>query len=83
LKCALSPSGASQILRNSHRDSARKSWTPYKLRAVPDEPKLRALLLNALEDHYGSLDGCVVNPDRAVEALRNIQAELERVKDLL
>ena len=24
--------------------------------------------------------GCVVNPDRAVEALRNIQAELERVK---
>jgi len=29
LKCAFSPSGASQILRNSHRDSARKSWTPY------------------------------------------------------
>jgi predicted nucleotidyltransferase len=53
------------------------------LRATPDEPKLRALLLTCLEEHYGSLEGCVVNPDRAVEALRNIQAELERVKDLL
>jgi predicted nucleotidyltransferase len=50
---------------------------------VPDEPRLRALLLSALEEHYGSLEGCVVDPDRAVEALRNIQAELERVRDLL
>jgi uncharacterized protein len=54
-----------------------------KLRPVPDEPKIRALLLHALEDHYGSMEGCVVNPDRAVEALKNIQDELERVKDLL
>ncbi len=58
-------------------------YAESKLRAAPDEPKIRALLLNCLEDHYGSLEGCVVNPDRAVEALRNIQAELERVKDLL
>jgi uncharacterized protein len=58
-------------------------YAESKLRATPDEPKIRALLLNCLEDHYGSLEGCVVNPDRAVEALRNIQAELERVKDLL
>lgn len=58
-------------------------YAESKLRAVPDEQKIRALLLNALEDHYGSLKGCIVNPDRAVEALRNIQAELERVKHLL
>jgi hypothetical protein len=41
------------------------------------------LLLAALEDHYGSLEGCVVEPDRAIVALRTIQAELERVRDLL
>ncbi len=58
-------------------------YAESKLRATPDEPKIRALLLTALEEHYGSLEGCVVNPDRAVEALRNIQAELERVRDLL
>lgn len=53
------------------------------LRAVPDESALRVLLLNCLEEHYGSLEGCVVDPDRVVVALRNIQTELEQVKDLL
>ena len=53
------------------------------LRAVPDEGRIKALLLESLEEHYGSLQGCVVDPDRAVAALRNIQAELDRVKDLL
>jgi len=53
------------------------------LRAVPDEGRIKALLLEALEEHYGSLEGCVVDPGRAVAALRNIQAELDRVKDLL
>jgi predicted nucleotidyltransferase len=53
------------------------------LRAVPDEGRIKALLLECLEEHYGSLEGCVVDPDRAVVALRNIQAELDRVKDLL
>ncbi len=60
-----------------------RAYAESTLRATPDEPKIRAMLLNCLEDHYGSLEGCIVNPDRAVEALRNIQAELERVKDLL
>lgn len=53
------------------------------LRATPDEGRLKTLLLEVLEEHYGSLEGCVVNPDRAVAVLRNIQAELDRVKDLL
>jgi uncharacterized protein len=66
--------------KESHLERAYAEST---LRAVPDEPKIRALLMNCLEDHYGSLEGCIVNPDRAVEALRNIQADLDRVKDLL
>jgi predicted nucleotidyltransferase len=60
-----------------------RAYAESTLRATPDESKIKALLLNCLENHYGSLEGCVVNPDRAVAALRNIQAELERVKDLL
>jgi len=58
-------------------------YAESKLRVMPDEPKIRALLLTGLEEHFGTLEGCVVNPDRVVEALRNIQAELERVRDLL
>ena len=60
-----------------------RAYAESKLPAAPDEPKIRALLLAALEDHYGSLEGCIVDPDRAVAALRNIQAELERVRNLL
>lgn len=53
------------------------------LRAAPDEGRIKDLLLRCLEEHYGSLEACVVNPDRAVAALQNVQAELDRVKDLL
>jgi uncharacterized protein len=54
-----------------------------RLRPLPDEDGLRRLLLECLESHYGSLAGCVVDPDRAVAALRGIQDQLDRVKDLL
>jgi predicted nucleotidyltransferase len=60
-----------------------RAYTESTLRTTPDEGRIRALLLGCLEEHYGSLDGCVVDPDRAVAALRNVQAELDRVKDLL
>lgn len=66
--------------KESHLERAYAEST---LPATADEPRIRALLLDCLEDHYGSLQGCVVDPDRAVGALRNIQAELDRVKDLL
>jgi uncharacterized protein len=60
-----------------------KVYAESKLRPTPDEERIRALLLNCLEDHYGSLENCLVDPDRAVAALRKIQAELEKVRDLL
>jgi predicted nucleotidyltransferase len=66
--------------KESHLERA---WAGSRLRAVPDEEGLRQLLLDCLESHYGSLSGCVVDPDRAVAALRNIRAELERVRDVL
>ncbi|QEH34520.1 putative nucleotidyltransferase [Aquisphaera giovannonii] len=66
--------------KESHLERAYAEST---LPASPDEPRIRRLLLDCLEQHYGSLEGCVVDPDRAVAALRAIQAELERVRDLL
>jgi predicted nucleotidyltransferase len=60
-----------------------RAYAESKLPAVPDEGLLKALLLNCLEEHYGSLEGCLVQPDRAVAALRAIQGELDRVRDLL
>jgi uncharacterized protein len=60
-----------------------RAYADSKLPAAPDEARLKALLLNCLEEHYGSLEGCVVQPDRAVAALRAVQAELDRVRDLL
>jgi predicted nucleotidyltransferase len=60
-----------------------RAYAASTLPAVPDEGKLKAILLACLEEHYGSLAGAVVQPDRAVAALRAVQAELERVRDLL
>ncbi|MBM3235118.1 nucleotidyltransferase [Candidatus Poribacteria bacterium] len=57
------------------------SQLPYSPNDV--EPKLKNLLLNCLEEHYGSLEGCVVQPDIAVQALRDIRAVIDRVSDLL
>ena len=59
-----------------------KVYAESTLRATPDEPRIKALLLECLEEHYGSLAGCVVTPDRVLAALRSIQGELDRVRDL-
>jgi uncharacterized protein len=60
-----------------------RAYAESKLPATLDEDRVKALLLSCLEEHYGSLEGCLVQPDRAVAALRSIQAELDRVRDLL
>jgi hypothetical protein len=49
----------------------------------PDEAQVKQLLLCCLEEHYGSLEKCVVNPDEAVQALREVAAVLERHRRLL
>ncbi len=58
-------------------------YTESPLRPTPDEPRIKALLVNCLEDHYGSLDDCLVQPGRAETALRAIRDELDKLKDLL
>lgn len=44
------------------------SSLPYK----PDEGKIKGLLLNCLEHHYGSLDKCIVLPDKNIHTLNKI-----------
>jgi len=56
-----------------------KSTLPDK----PDEEKIKELLLQCLEHHYGSLDACVVREDQAVRALREISDVLERNRNVL
>ena len=51
---------------------------PYQ----PDEAKIKQLLLNCLEQHYGSLEGCIVQPDKAVQVLRDIRNLLDKNREL-
>lgn len=55
-------------------------YVDSKLPAVPDEGRIKTLLLNCLEEHYGKLDNCVVRVDAATTALREIQSVLERYR---
>ncbi len=45
-------------------------YTASTLREKPDERRIKELLLNCLEHHYGSLESCVVREDEAARALR-------------
>jgi predicted nucleotidyltransferase len=68
---------------NAKQSELEKRYVESQLPAAPDEARIRALLLACLEEHYGRLEDCVVEPNQAVRALRNIQAELEKVRGLL
>jgi hypothetical protein len=60
-----------------------KVYAESKLPYGPDEEKIKQLLLDCLEEHYGSLDKCLVQPDKAVQALRDVQAVLDKHRNLL
>jgi predicted nucleotidyltransferase len=57
-------------------DLYHKSALPHK----PDEPRIKALLLQCLEMHYGTLEGAVHVPDRYEQALRDINDILAKVR---
>ncbi len=60
-----------------------KVYLESKLQHSPDEGKIKTLLINCLESHYGSLSDCVTNTDAATQALRAIQLELDKVRSIL
>ena len=53
-------------------------YTTSKLPHSPDEGKIRQLLIDCLEHHYGSLADAIVDVDAAAQALRDIQVILAR-----
>jgi len=52
-----------------------KSTLPYG----PDEDKIKQLLLECLEHHYGDLSSCVIVPDRATQAIKEITTIIEKI----
>jgi len=48
----------------------------------PDEEAIKALLLNCLEEHYGTLEGCIVTDNQPIVALREIADVLEKHRGL-
>ena len=50
---------------------------------MSSEPAIKQLLLNCLEEHYGSLEKCIVNPDAATTALREVAAVLEKYRGIV
>ncbi len=53
-------------------------YTNSKLPYGPDEAKIKELLLQCLEHHFGSISNCVVIPDASSKALNEIKHVLER-----
>jgi predicted nucleotidyltransferase len=56
-------------------------YTNSTLPPIPDTEKLQNLLLECLERHYGSLEGCVADQDELVTALREIGKIVEKVRN--
>ncbi len=60
-----------------------KVYHSSKLQHSPDEEKIKQLLLNCLEEYFGSLKLEYQHPEQAIKALRDIELVLEKNKDLL
>lgn len=60
-----------------------KLYHSSKLRNKPPEKEIKQLLLQCLEEHYGSLEKAVVNEDAAIVALRQVQEIIERNRGIL
>jgi len=54
-----------------------------KLPQSPPKAKIKALLMECLEEHYGCLADSVVEPDAAITALKEVQDVLDRNARLL
>lgn len=46
----------------------------------PDENKIKKLLLDCLEEHYGNLSGCIVRQDAALEAISKVEDILKEFR---
>jgi len=49
----------------------------------PDEKAIKKLLLECLEEHYGSIDNCIGQPDWAIQGLRDIDELVQKFRGKL
>jgi hypothetical protein len=63
--------------------SLEETYNKSDLRWGPDEPAIKELLLNVLEEHYGNLDKCVIRQDAVVTALRNVIGAADEARRVL
>jgi hypothetical protein len=54
-----------------------------KLPHGPDETAIKALLMECLEEHFGSLAAVAMDESRPLAVLREVDAALDRVRELL
>lgn len=55
-----------------------KAYAESELPPYPEEARVKDLLLSCLEEHYGDLGKCVVQPDAPMQALKEIKAILDK-----
>lgn len=55
-------------------------YVSSKLRHSPDEAEIKKLLLNCLEQHFGTLENCVVEENQLSKALNDIHSITEKLK---
>lgn len=67
----------------SRKLTIEKVYGDCKLPETPDRDKVKQLLLDCLEHHYGSLGKVVAIPDSASKALREIDSILDKVRHML
>jgi predicted nucleotidyltransferase len=60
-----------------------KVYHNSKIQDRPDETKIKKLLMECLEHHYGNVENAVIVPDASIHALREVQKVLERNSNLL
>ena len=63
--------------------SLEEVYNKSTLRWGPDEAAIKELLLNVLEEHYGSLDKCVIRQDAVVTALRGVISAADEARRVL
>lgn len=68
---------------NEKEASLEKLYRESTLRHSPDEGKIKKLLMDCLEHHYGSLEEAVVAVDQATVALRQINEIIQKNQRLL
>lgn len=67
---------------SAREKTLEKLYAESTLPHSPKESAIKVLLMNCLEEHYGNLENCVVNPNQALDALRQIQVVLDQNKNL-